>query len=209
MDQGVIFTFKSHYRRLLLQSLIPKLNACVSVNELAKEISVLDAIQWTSMAMSRTQRSTIEKCFLKAGFPSDNSLSNSTVEEASDNVQVIHELCQKIPDFECDAAAYVNLDEELATKRTFESAADLLQEHHESGEKDEEECGEEELSIPILTHTEAMSRIKDLLNFALQNSYSQAVQSLYQVKTQLEGEALLKPRIQQTLTEMWKKKNYF
>ncbi len=208
MDQGVIFTFKSHYRRLLLQSLIPKLNACVSINELAKEISVLDAIQWTATAIKRIQRSTIEKCFLKAGFPTDNSISNSTVEEASDNLQVIKELCQEIPDFECDAAVYVNLDEELVTERTFESAADLLQDL-ESGEKDEdecEECSEQEFSVPTLTHTEAISRIQELLDFSLQHSYSEAVQSLYQVKTQFEGEALLKPKTQRTLTEMWKEK---
>lgn len=62
MYQRVIFTFKSHFHRLLLQSLFPR----VSINELAKEISLLDAIQWTLTAMKRIHRSSIKKYFLKA-----------------------------------------------------------------------------------------------------------------------------------------------
>jgi hypothetical protein len=46
MDVGVIYTFKSHYRRFLMQSLIPNLEVAESSYALARSVSVLDAVNW-------------------------------------------------------------------------------------------------------------------------------------------------------------------
>lgn len=119
------------------------------------------------------------------GFPSVNSLPNSSVRDACENIQVIKKLCQEIPDFECDVAANVKLDEGLLTEQTFKSAAVLLLKDHESDEKDENECEEcdKKHPVPTSTHVETVSRIQELLSFVLHHFYSETVQSLYQVDT--------------------------
>lgn len=94
MDQGVIYTFKSHYRRSLLQSLIPKISSCKTVNEVAKSVTILDAIYWTHAAVQKTQADTVSKCFIKAGFQDDIS-SQDNFNEASENVDIINNLCRQ------------------------------------------------------------------------------------------------------------------
>ena len=44
MDQGVIYTLKSFYRKFVLQSLVAKISTCSNVSELAKQVNVLDAV---------------------------------------------------------------------------------------------------------------------------------------------------------------------
>jgi hypothetical protein len=46
MDMGVIYTFKSHYRRFLMRSLILNVEGADSSYALARSVSVLDAVNW-------------------------------------------------------------------------------------------------------------------------------------------------------------------
>jgi hypothetical protein len=46
MDMGVIYTFKSHCRRFLIQSLILNVEEADSSYALARSVSVLDAVNW-------------------------------------------------------------------------------------------------------------------------------------------------------------------
>jgi hypothetical protein len=57
-DMGVIHTFKSHYRRFLIQSLI------LNVEEaLARSVSVLDAVNWIGLAVKKIKAETVKKVF--------------------------------------------------------------------------------------------------------------------------------------------------
>ena len=69
MDQGVIYTLKSFYRKFVLQSLVAKINTCTNVSQLVKQINVLDAVNWIHQAKKKILPKTVKKCFLKPGFP--------------------------------------------------------------------------------------------------------------------------------------------
>ncbi len=76
LDQGVIRTFKAHYRRHLIQHIIA--NAATVYSADAVIITALDAICWIDLAWKSVTESTIRNTFRKAGFtmPSDPSRSN-------------------------------------------------------------------------------------------------------------------------------------
>jgi hypothetical protein len=67
MDMGVIYTFKSHYKLFLMQSLILNVEADSSY-ALARSVSVLDAVNWIWLAVKKIKAETVKKCFAKAGF---------------------------------------------------------------------------------------------------------------------------------------------
>jgi hypothetical protein len=52
-DMGVIYTFKSHYRRFLMQSLILNIEEADSSYALASSVSVLDAVNWIGLAVQK------------------------------------------------------------------------------------------------------------------------------------------------------------
>jgi hypothetical protein len=46
MDQGIIYSIKVNYRKMVLQSLLASMDSIKNVNELSNKINVLDAIYW-------------------------------------------------------------------------------------------------------------------------------------------------------------------
>ena len=76
LDQGVIRTFKAHYRRHLIQHIIANAATAYSADDVI--ITALDAICWIDLAWKSVTESTIRNTFRKAGFtmPSDSRPSN-------------------------------------------------------------------------------------------------------------------------------------
>jgi hypothetical protein len=70
-DAGVIQTVKLHYRKQLLRHLLFEMEEDKSATgpELAKQISLLDAVLWVKKAWRSLKPETIQKCFLKCGYP--------------------------------------------------------------------------------------------------------------------------------------------
>ncbi len=210
MDQGIICTFKSHYRRLVLQSLVAKMSSCSSVNDLAKEITVLDAVQWIAAALKRIQTDTITKCFLKAGFFCEKFNEGSATDEVSENLNTIQNLCRET-DALVAAIDYVRIDDALMTDHTFRSAVELVQSKDDEREREDEDDDEEEeeglMPEPkISSHSEAISHLQEIIHFAVQQASSDIVHTLYNVKMQFENDLILRPKTQLTLPDLWKKK---
>jgi hypothetical protein len=63
MDLGVIYTFKSHYRLFLMQSLILNVKEADSSYALARSVSVLDAMNWIRLAVKKIKAETVKKVF--------------------------------------------------------------------------------------------------------------------------------------------------
>lgn len=88
LDQGVIYSFKMNYRKLLMAHTISKLdsklqNEILDLNDdVLPKVEVIDALSWISDAWKNVKSTTIQKCFGKAGFPiaEDNNLDN-TIDE--------------------------------------------------------------------------------------------------------------------------------
>lgn len=88
LDQGVIRTFKAHYRRHLIQHILANAATAYSADDVV--ITALDAICWIDSAWKSVTESTIRNTFRKAGFtsPSEPSCSDplSSVSLAEDSV---------------------------------------------------------------------------------------------------------------------------
>ncbi|XP_019852584.1 PREDICTED: tigger transposable element-derived protein 1-like [Amphimedon queenslandica] len=64
---GIIKNFKFHYRRYLLSYILASIETCVPSSEVAKTITILDAIRWISKPLRDVKPETISKCFGCAG----------------------------------------------------------------------------------------------------------------------------------------------
>jgi hypothetical protein len=97
IDMGVIYTFKSHYRPFLMQSLISNIEGADSSYALARSVSVLDAVNWIRLAVKKIKAETAKKCFAKAGFGESDVADN--LEEASENIAAISNLSAEEKNF--------------------------------------------------------------------------------------------------------------
>jgi hypothetical protein len=119
MDVGVIYTFKSHHRRFLTQSLISNVKEADSSYALVRSVSVLDAVNWIGLAVKKIKAETVKKCFVKAGFGESDVADN--LEEASENIAALSILCLG-KELSCDTNNFVRSDEPIAI-----TALNLLQ----------------------------------------------------------------------------------
>lgn len=205
MDQGVIYTYKCHYRRSLLQSLIPKITSCNTINELAGSISVLDAIHWTSAAVKRIQPETVAKCFKIAGFNTPSALHDIRDEASESLASIAHLLDQN--NIIAAAEDYVAIDEAVDTDANIESAVDCIMQKEEGSDDEDEiddEDGDDEKEEEKITNArQALSVANDLARFAATSSCSDLLSLLYQVKNNLENSIAAEKKRQMTLDEMW------
>lgn len=74
LDHGVIKCFKVEYRKCALRHVIARMDGCESASELAKKISVSDAVEWIKTSWKRIDQNVIVKCFISCG------ISNSVFE---------------------------------------------------------------------------------------------------------------------------------
>jgi hypothetical protein len=92
MDMGVIYTFKSHYGRFPMQSLILDIEEAYSSYAIARSVSVLDAVNWIGLAVKKIKAKTVKKTFAKAGFGESDVADN--LEEANENIAAIPNRCR-------------------------------------------------------------------------------------------------------------------
>lgn len=72
LDLGIIANFKTHYRRLLLQYILSKIDAADNATDVTKSINVLVAIRWVALAWREVKATTIIKCFKTSGILNDD-----------------------------------------------------------------------------------------------------------------------------------------
>jgi len=86
MDQGIIRNVKVHCHKLLMQSLLANMDCTSSSSELARNVSVLDAVIWISQAVKKLLPETVTRCFEKAGFFTGEVIAN--VENENDQQEL-------------------------------------------------------------------------------------------------------------------------
>ncbi|XP_070560223.1 tigger transposable element-derived protein 6-like [Ptychodera flava] len=123
-DQGIIRDFKARYHKHLLGSVIAKIDTCRSASEVAKSVTVLDAVYMISRAWGETTESTITKCFVKAGFPAPGTSDESTDDNEEDRVceevaTLIREGNQSSGIADVDANLYIGFDDSMPTEETY------------------------------------------------------------------------------------------
>lgn len=82
---------------------------------LARSVSMLDTVKvnWIVLAVKQIKVDTLHKCFLKAGFGEDDC--SDTMNEGSENVWAIINLCQCIKLLPCDTNKLIIIYHCLAT----------------------------------------------------------------------------------------------
>ena len=209
MDQGVIYTLKSHYRRLVLQAIIARMEDASSASDFAKSISVLDAVNWINMAALKIKDETIVKCFKKAHFlPHSEEAVN--MDEAEDNLNIISVLCTK-GQFDMDATTYVNNDCDVSTYQTADSAIEIQKQigqqtaNDQEIDDDEDEELETDETPTIANFSDALKNVRDLQIFAANKNLSELHEHLCKVKECLEKSAIQCSVKQVKLTDLWKR----
>lgn len=161
LDQGVIHSFKCHYRQKLVKHIIAQCTLAQTADQIS--ISVLDAIKWIDLSWKNVTEITIQKCFRAAGFPtfSDGALSSTmdtTINpdadvEAVDSDDPLKQLDSllnhiRIGDSQLTAAEFVDIDSCLSTFNECnddEHLRDYIQVIQDVNEDEKEE--EEEISL--------------------------------------------------------------
>ena len=70
LDKAIIAAMKMQHRRRLLQSLIAKVTqGTADASELSRAVTPLMAIYWVRDAVAKVKGETVEKCFVRSGFP--------------------------------------------------------------------------------------------------------------------------------------------
>ncbi|XP_061184351.1 tigger transposable element-derived protein 4-like [Saccostrea echinata] len=149
-DQGIIRNLKSSYRSEL------------SANDLAKRVTLLDAIHMLRKAWNAVKSSTIQNCFRKAGFTADEHQADSDEEnsEIPEGVteEQFNELLRAEEDIHCH---HVTTEEEIC--------ADIMAEESRDPEDDAEIEENEEFQLPV-TRGEVEEALKIIRRFMEENS---------------------------------------
>lgn len=94
LDQGVIRSFKLNYRKKLLRSLVAKMDNATSVYDLAKSVTVSDAVSWIKSAWNEVKPETITKCFINSGFQSSQNEDAAEDEGGDESINDLSQLCE-------------------------------------------------------------------------------------------------------------------
>ena len=191
MDQGIIRNVKVHYRKLLMQSLLTNMDCTSSGSELARTVSVLDAVIWISQAVKKLLPETVTRCFVKAGFFTGEV--TASVENENDQ-QELQNCMNEAAFSNCNAEDYINVDKDVQTEPDTVDIDALVQNFRESQkERDEEEeenyiVLEEEQKCRVKTYQDAVKSLKEMQEFAVQRNDSHMLGVNSQAKVFVESQ---------------------
>lgn len=141
LDQGVIRSFKSHYRHQIIRRQLLAIERGQTLQQFGKSIDVLDALQMSKRAWSLVTPTTIQNCFRKAGFA--NTTIDETNDPLQDDEQIEHLL---IPLIEFNE--YIDCDEHLECYGNLNEHEILKEIDQQHNDDDDIENGEETVSLP-------------------------------------------------------------
>ena len=195
LDLGIIQTFKLKYYKRLLTHVVNKVDDCSTASEVCKSVDVLQAIRWTAMAWNDVSKSTVVKCYIKAGVSNCKGETNAAEAADSDfdpfaeldlaketsgtNVVSIKEtvngcfdppICQELPD---------NWEDSFF-RQLRQGNVDVANNDNADGNLDDEV--QELPAVPKLaSYREAISCLEDVLHFLESKGNADTADSLSKV----------------------------
>ena len=170
MDQGVIRSLKSHFRKFFMQHYILALE-----NKEKFTVSILDAIRMLNKSWQCVTSATIKNCFrhahLSAGTPSDDE-ENIPLSEwlKMQNIENV------VPQQDIDL--YASVDDDLVTSETPSDSEIVASVSGTVNEDSESDNNEDEYEEQVPKVSEALSAIKTLSRFVeFHTDYSETLQS--------------------------------
>ena len=201
-DQGIIRNLKALYRRQVVKKMIEDIDGQqgLSANELARKLTLLDAIHMLAKAWSNVKEETIKNCYKKAGFVKTPMMSDTTTEASPATTTVQHPDSMTADTFE----VYVNHDEDLechGMPKVEDICSDLLREEEEERnhiEYDADSEDDEPVQLPA-TAGDARNGLTDVRRF-LEDSGCSDYSLYYQMEELVEKYAAMRKR-QTKMTE--------
>lgn len=185
LDAGIISTVKAIYRKRMLRHLLAEMEETSSASELAKSITILDAIRWLDLAWTGVKASTVRKCFAYCGLEEQDPAS-SNVEAEEESLPLLEEHYQQLLDG-TPWEEFVTMDNSAATvsdspTNTTDSANTSDQDPPTEDEEEEERTEPE----AVINSRQALEQSKVLLAFANQHGGAAVVAAALRLKSEIE-----------------------
>jgi hypothetical protein len=174
LDQGIIYSLKAQYRKLLCQNRIQAYEFYEEGDPIPPVIDILDSINLIAKAWEKVTKKTIIDSWVKAGILpnndnfdiSDNEFDDDDhVEE--DNIEELQLLINKLPITDpLDMEEYINIDDKLIVEEelSLEEIVNIVKGQAEENEGDEVEEDE------TITSSDALDSIEKLIKYVQQNN---------------------------------------
>ncbi|XP_046737740.1 jerky protein homolog-like [Diprion similis] len=158
MDQGVLETFKRHYRRLLLQEILEKSSAGSTLKDCLRAINIKSVIYWSAQAWDAVQRLTLKRSWAKILSSTDQS------DQIADDVD-LHSIMKQIPG--CEDVDRNNTDEwihddDCEQERTDDEIGHLVNSAEENADDIEDS---ETAETPQVSHEEGLNALEIALKY--------------------------------------------
>lgn len=194
MDQGIIKSLKSHYKRKIVEKTVEIIecnDGNLSAPQIAKKIDLLTAFRMLNLAWDAITQTTIANCFRKAGFcqstpnPELNDNQESELVDPLEDIQTTQQIIL--------SEDFLTLDDQLQSRDSVDCKDQLnevIKKFHGELEDVEEvsndESEVEEYKIEPVSKKDALISIQKLEHFALQNSFDlDHVKQIESLRTQV------------------------
>lgn len=161
LDQGIIRTFKIHYRQQIVRKQLVALEKGLTLSQFGKTINILEALRLIERSWGLVTSTTIQNCFRKAGF---------LTAEAEEDPEIVETMQLEIPENEFND--FINCDENLECCGELSTEEIVEEVHLQRGgvEEEEEEEAEEQMLLPPPNRKEALAALTILRSYLEHNN---------------------------------------
>ncbi|XP_005102045.1 tigger transposable element-derived protein 4 [Aplysia californica] len=218
-DQGIIHSFKRHYREKVVKRFLAYISGgqSASGDSSAFHISVLDALYYMRWAWDRVSRKTVANCFRRAGFL-DTGPPNSSREEVNDTdtqrvaddagESVMGELFDRLREsavVTITAEEYVCFDTKVETALEMSVSSERVNSISDTKESEsEEDDGEIEPGAKV-SADEAKDAMKKLMQYAQQHEQGEKLFSILMSAEDAIDELTQRPKKQTSIKQFFTK----
>ena len=154
LDHGVIYTMKCSYRKRFISRTVSLIDDGGSASQIAKTVTILDAVMWVADAVKAISSSTVRCCFAKCGFfNQDSSLSETADKNGARDLTLA---LSAMPGPTAEAEEFVTFDDDICVHEFLDSnwEEDIIAEvDYEGGFQSPREESEEE-ETPLISWKE-------------------------------------------------------
>jgi hypothetical protein len=167
LDQGIIQNFKIIYRQMILRRILSQIDVVKDADELAKSITVLDALMWIKQSVKQITGSYVTKCFKKSGFILENLSVDLDNTDLENEIIVGEQLVNMVPTH-MQGEEFFLVDKNLRTKEDSTDIKSFIITDNDEEETHEETEKTEEPEYTVSNYSEVLTQIKQLSTFTLQ-----------------------------------------
>ena len=168
LDQGIIYSLKAQYRKLLCQNRIQAYEFYEEDDPIPPPIDILDSINLIAKAWEKVTKKTIIDSWAKAGILSDDNnfdISDDDDDIEEDNIEELQSLINKLPITDpLNMEEYINIDDELIVEEEL-SLEEIVNIVRGQAAAEEVEVEEDE----IIISSDALNSIEKLIKYVQQN----------------------------------------